>query len=160
MVRGQGKLLNDPKRGIQACCYPNPGYTAEQIQERLPGMILQSDDVVVLLGGTNNVPWDTVPECITKLNRLIDSAQYLNRRAHIAVSEIPIRFDDISLNYKIERLNVFIRHKCTKSTQLHVVNHSDMFWADFGRNGLHFSEVGRAKFTDATRQVVKGITKH
>ena len=160
MVRGQGKLLNDPKRGIQACCYPNPGYTAEQIQERLPGMISQSDDVVVLLGGTNNVPRDTVPECITKLNRLIDSAQYLNRRAHIAVSEIPIRFDDISLNDKIERLNVFIRHKCTKSTRLHVVNHSDMFRADFGRDGLHFSEVGRAKFADATRQVVKDITKH
>ena len=69
MVRGQGKLLNDPKRGIQACCYPNPGYIAEQIQERLPGMVSQSDDVVVLLGGTNNVPRDTVPECITKLNR-------------------------------------------------------------------------------------------
>ena len=78
MVRGQGKLLNDPKRGIQACCYPNPGYTAEQIQERLPGMISQSDDVVVLLGGTNNVPRDTVPECITKLNRLIDSAHTMN----------------------------------------------------------------------------------
>ena len=108
-------------------------------------MVSQSDDVVVLFGGTNNVPRDTVPECITKLNCLIDSAQNLNRRAHIPVSEIPIRFDDINLNDKIERLHVSIRHKCTQSIRLHVVKHSDMFWSDFGRDGLHISEVGRAK---------------
>ena len=98
MVRGQGRLLNDTKQGVSACCYPNPGFTAEQIRDRLPGMISKHDDIVVLLGGTNNVTRDTVATCITEINSLIEDTKILNKRAHIIVCEIPLRFDDISLN--------------------------------------------------------------
>ena len=158
MVRGLGKLLNDPKGGIKACCYPSPGFTAEQIGERLPGMVSEQDDVVVLLGGTNNVPRDPVGTCVMKMNRLIDDTLKLNQRAHVVVSEIPIRFDEISLNEKIERLDIFIPHKCTKSERLHSINHSQMFRSDFGRDGLHLSDNGKAKFADATKRVIKALT--
>ena len=156
MVRGLRKLLNDPKGGIKACCYPSPGFTAEQIGERLPDMVSEQDDVV-LLGGTNNVPRDPVGTCVMKMNRPIDDALKLNQRAHMVVSEIPIRFDEISLNEKIEKLTIFIRHKCTKSERLHSINHGKMSRSEFGRDGLHLSDNGKAKFADATKRVIKAL---
>ena len=66
-------------------------------------MVSEEDDVVVLLGGTNNVPRDPVGTCVMKMNRLIDDTLKLNQRAYVVVSEIPIRFDEISLNEKIEK---------------------------------------------------------
>ena len=159
MVRGQGRLLNDTKQGVSACCYPDPGFTAEQIRDCLPGTISKHDDIVLLLGGTNNGPRVTVATCITEINSLIEDTKTLNKRAHIIVSEIPLRFDDISLNQKIEKINMFIRHKCTKSARLHVVNHGSMFMSDFARDGLHLSAAGKAKFADATQRLMRSITK-
>ena len=143
MVRGQGNLISNRKSGIHACCYPYPGFTAEKIQKRLPGMISKCDDTVVILGGTKNVPRDTVGTCITKIHDLIEAARAQNENAHIIVSQIPIRFDDFALNEKIEKINVFMRHICSKSDRLHVMNLDDMFGSDFGRDGLHFSQAGK-----------------
>ena len=103
MVRGQGNLISDGKSGIHACCYPNPGFTAEKIQKPLPGMISKRDDAVVILGGTNNVPRDTVGTCITKIHDLIKAARAQNENAHIIFSQIPIRFDDFALNEKSKK---------------------------------------------------------
>ena len=157
MIKGQGKLVSDEKLGIRACCYPKPGYTAEKIERRLPGMISEHDDAIVLLGATNNVPRDTVATCITRLNSLVKAARAQNRRAHIVVSELPIRFDDITLNNKIERINGFVRHMCSKSGRLHAMNHANMFRSDFGRDGLHFSEAGKEKFAGNTKLVLQNI---
>ena len=122
-------------------------------------MVSGDDDIVVLLGGTNNVPRDTVAASITEINHLIEDARTLNKDAHILVSEIPIRFDNTDLNEKIDKINVFIRHKCTKSERLHAVRHNSMSRSDFGRDGLHFSAAGKVKFANATQHVIKAITK-
>ena len=127
MIKGQGKLVSDEKLGIRACCYPKPGYRAEKIERRLTVMVSEYDDAIVLLGATNNVPRDTVATCITRLNSLVKAARTQNRRAHIVVSELPIRFDDITLNDKIERINGFVQHMCSKSDRLHAMNHANMF---------------------------------
>ena len=110
MVRGQGERLTDRKCGIAACCFPCPGAKAEGIQRRLKGIVSKRDDVIVLLGGTNNIPTDDVATCITKIGGLVKEVERRNKSAQIILSEIPIRFDDVSLNEKIEKVNIFIKH--------------------------------------------------
>ena len=109
------------------------------------------------MGGTNNVPRDTVGTCITKIHDLIKAARAQNENAHIIVSQIPIRFDDFALNEKIEEINVFIRHICSKSDRLHVMNLDDMFRSDFGRDGLHFSQAGKEKFASNIKCALQKI---
>ena len=149
MVLGQGVLVSDKTKGTFACCVPCPWSKAEGIQKRLSGIISKDDDVIVLLGGTNNVPHDDVTTCIQRINALVCEAQTLNKRAHVIISELPIRFDDVSLNSKVEKINIFIKHICTKSNRIHAMSLDNLFPSHFGRDGLHFSETGRAAFAKA-----------
>ena len=135
-----------------------PGSKAEGIQKRLSGIISKDDDVIVLLGGTNNVPRDDVATCIQRINALVREAQTLNKRAHVIISELPIRFDDVSLNSKVEKINIFIKHICTKSKRMHVMSLNNLFRSHFGRDGLHFSETGRDAFAKAIKRQVKQCT--
>ena len=154
MVRGQGERLTDRKRGIAACCFPCPGAKAEGIQRRLKGIVSKRDDVIVLLGGTNNIPTDDVATCITKIGGLVKEVERRNKSAQIILSEIPIRFDDVSLNEKIEKVNIFIKHLCTKSKRLHPMNLSYLFRSHFGRDGLHFSDSGKLAVAKAAKEII------
>ena len=120
-------------------------------------MIAKCDDALVILGDTNNVPRDSVGITITKINNLVKAARAQNRDAHILLSEIPIRFDNITLNEKIDKINIFIRHACSKSDRLHVLKHHNMFWSDFGRVGLHFSLAGKQKFATTVKRSLQKI---
>ena len=102
MVRGQAERLADRKRGIGACCFPRPSAKAEGIQKRLKGIVSKRDDVIMLLGWTNNIPTDDVATCITKIGRLVKEVERQNKSAQIILRKIPIRFDDVSMQEKIE----------------------------------------------------------
>ena len=87
LVKGQAHLVTDHHKGIEACCFPCPGATAENIQKRAPGMINKRDDVVVVLGGTNNVPVDDVATCLSKIGSLIRTVRQQNETADIVTSD-------------------------------------------------------------------------
>ena len=102
MVRSWGKLIAESSNWVKTWCYPNPGFTTEKNKIRLPGMISKCDYAIVILGWTNNVPRNSVGTCLTRINELVKTARALNDRAHIVISEMLIRFDNIALNSKIE----------------------------------------------------------
>ena len=151
VVRGQGERLTDGKRGFAACCFPCPGAKAKAIQKRIKGIVSKRDDVIVLLGGTNNI--DDVATCITKIGGLVKEVERRNKSAQIILSEIPIRFDDVSLNEKIE-VNIFIKHLCTKSMRLYPMSLSHLFRSHFGRDGLHFSDSGKLAYAKAVKEII------
>ena len=154
LLRVSDMGMTDKRIGISACCFPCPGAKAQHIRKRLPGMVSSDDDAVVVLGGTNNVPVDDVGTCIKKIGGLVQDVHKMNRTAHIIVSEIPNRFDDIALNYKIDKVNVFIRHICTKSKRLHAMSMDHLSRSHFARDGLHFSESGQLCFANAVKETL------
>ena len=158
MVRGQGKLVTDKIQGISACCFPCPGAKAEGIQKRLSGMVSKRDDAIVVLGGTKNVPADEVGTCIRRIGNLIKEVSEVNQTAQIIVSEIPTRFDEVSLNQNIEKINIFIRHVCTKSDRMHSMNLDHLSRSHFARDGLHFSEKGKLCFAKAIKKKLVQIS--
>lgn len=153
LVQDFGILVDDEEKGIRACCYPNPGFTAERIQGRLKHLVSAEDDVVVIVGGTNNVPRDSVGTCIQKLDSLIDSAQKLNPDSQIIIAEIPDRYDRNSDMRKIREINSFLQHVCKKSDKLNLI-HNDFTREDFGRDGLHFSSSGRQKLAQSIKNAI------
>ena len=120
-------------------------------------MIAKCDDAIVILSGTNNVPQDSVGTTITKINNQVKAARAQNRDAHILLSEIPIPFDNIALNEKIDKINISISHACSKSDRLHVLKHHNMFRSDFGTDGLHSSLAGRQEFAATVKQSLQKI---
>ena len=142
-VRSWGKLIAESSNWVKTWCYPNPGFTTEKNKIRLPGMISKCDYAIVILGWTNNVPRNSVGTCITRINKLVKTARALNDSAHIVISEILIRFDNIALNSKIEKTNFFIPHICTRSDWLHSMSHDNMFLSDVLRDGLIFRAKGK-----------------
>ena len=157
LVRGQAQLVTDHHKGIEACCFPCPGATAEKIQKRAPGMINKHDDVVVVLGGTNNVPVDDVATWISKIGSLIRTVRQQNENADIVISEIPKIFDDESLNHNIDKINVFVKHVCTKSERLHAMKLEYLSRSHFGRDGLHFSKTGKLRFAKSIQSEVEKL---
>ena len=156
LVRGQAHLETDHHKGIEACCFPCPGATAEKIQKRAPGMINKRDDVVVVLGGTYNVPVDDVATCILKIGSLIRTVRQQNENADINI-EIPKRFDDESLNHEIDKINVFVKHVCTKFERLHAMKLDYLSRSHFGRDGLHFSKTGKLRFAKSIQSEVEKL---
>ena len=127
LVRGQAHPVKDRHKGIEACCYPCPGALAEEIQVWAPGIINTRDDLAVVL--------DDVAICITKIGSLIRTVCQQNEYADIIIIEILKTFDEECLNHKIEKINVFVTHVCTKSEQLQTMKLDYLFqppaWSSF-----------------------------
>ena len=91
LVSGLGQHVDDEEQNIRACSYPHPGYKAEELKPRLKQTISSSDDILVLVGGTNNIPTDSVSKCIRNIDELISEAVKCKPSGHIVISEIPMR---------------------------------------------------------------------
>ena len=154
IVRGLGSLLNNKQHDV--CCYTNPGCAAEHIAARLTCMTSDDDEVIVLAAGTNNVTKDSVATTITHVGKLIDQSLQLRPRAQVVVNEIPHRYDDSNLNGKIDKINVFIRHKCRKTENLHCLRNT--FRRGDYKDGLHFNEQGLAKFASNIQDRIRDIS--
>ena len=156
LVRDMGEHVDDRTRNIRASSYPNPGYTAEELTPILKHVTSDKDDVLVIFGGTNNIPRDSVSTCIRKIDNLISEAIRLRPNKAILMSEIAKRYDGDYM-YKIEEINDYIHHTSAKHQNLHVLEHGDLCRSDFTRRGLHFSAEGKAKIGNHIRNAVESI---
>ncbi len=151
-VRGLGTLLNDKK--LSAVCYTNPGCKAQHIRDRVPNMMCGlKNDYVVLAGGGNNIPDESVKVCVQNIGLLVATALAHNEKSHVILPNIPYRYDEPLLNSKIDEVNNMLKQKCdgmNRVTYLHQVYES----ADYKRDGLHFNHVGQAKLASTLRQAV------
>ncbi len=151
-VRGLGNLLNDTK--LNAVCYTNPGCKAQHITDRVPNMLCGlKNDYVILAGGANNIPDESVKSCVQNIGLLVATTLAHNERCHVILPNIPYRYDEPMLNSKIDEVNNVLKQKCNgmaRVTYLHQMYES----TDYKRDGLHFNRVGQAKLASALRQAV------
>ena len=79
--------------------------------------------------------------------------QQANKNAQIILMDLPHRYDDPSLNEKIDKINVFIAHKCKKTANVHHIKHS-FVRSDFNGKGLHLNLDGKKKLAESIKEVV------
>ena len=123
-------------------------------------MTREDDDIIVLAVGSNNIPNDDVPTMIQKAGKMVDQIQMKRPNADIIIPGIPRRYDDPdpSDTYmdKMQRVNVFLQHRCRKHRKLHFLKHNFNF-LDYKPDGLHFNETGVGKYARNIRSVVNKI---
>ena len=57
---------------------------------------------------------------------------------------------------KIDRVNVFLKHKCKKSSKLHFMKHNFCF-ADYKADGLHFNQHGIEKYAQNVKSIIGDV---
>ena len=157
-MRGLGHLVNDEK--TEACCYTNPGGSIEIIAPTLGDVTHADDDVIVIGAGSINIPKDDVPTIIKRAGALVDDLQRLRPNANVVIAAIPRRYDcpDERDTYrdKIDRVNIFLRHRCHKNPKLHYLSHNLCF-SDYKRDGLHLNEAGSLKYATNIKAMIGRI---
>ena len=158
LVRGLGNQVNDKDTGV--CCHTFPGGTIERIAPRLPEVTRADDDVIVLAAGSNNIPQYDVATIIRRAGEMIDDLRELRPHAHLVIPAIPRRYDDPDhrdlYRDKIDRVNVFLQHKCKKSSRLHFLKH-DFCFGDYKADGLHLNQHGVAKYAQNIKSIINMV---
>ena len=149
LVRDLGPLVHGDD--LEACSYPNPGCTTRFISQRLQHLAGERDDVIVIQSAVNNIPMQPVTETIKEVGEMIDNALITRPRSKLIIAEVPARVDKPYLNIKIKKLNIFLRHKCTKHQNLHLLKHDFSVW-DYQNDGLHLNQTGKLKYAQHIRQ--------
>ena len=158
LVRGLGPLVNDKK--TEACCYTNPGGSIEIIAPTLGDVMHADDDVIVIGARFINIPKDDVPTIIKRAGALVDDLQRLRLNANVVIAAIPRRYDcpdeRDTCRDKIDRVNIFLRHRCQKNPKLHYLSHNLCF-SDHERDGLHLNEAGSLKYATKIKAMIGRI---
>ena len=128
---------------------------AEQLQNRLKSVVSDKDDLLVVIGGTNNLPVDSVSKCIRNIDNLVTEAIKCNPTGHLLISENPLRVDG---NYmvKVNEVNDYIKHLCSKYDNVQNLSHA-LTRNDLGNDGLHLNIEGKSKIGDAIREVANTL---
>ena len=154
MIRDQE--IHQKARGLDAKCQAFSGRCAHEIQPHVQNATAEDDDAIVLGGGTNNIPRDNVADIIIDIARLIDHTREIRPSQHIIIPQMLNRYDTNDYEYhneKIRRVNIFLKHRCTKDSRMHylpldIIDRDDLY------DGLHMDYTGKDKFAAAVADLV------
>ena len=154
LVRDMGQYVDDEDDNIRACSCSYPGYKAEELTQTLKHCVRDTDDVLVIQGGTNNIPVESVSKCIRHIDDLLMEALRCKQSGHIIISELPLRLDG---NYmaKVREVNEYINHVCNKYENMHVLSH--VLTREDLSDGLHLSVDGKTKVANCIREMVNKL---
>ena len=145
-----GHFVDDTHMNVVGCSIPYSGYKAQHITRRLSGAVSETDDLLVIFGGSNNIPTDSVDKIICSIDNLVSEAVRLRPVRPILLSEIPARFDDY--REKIKQVNNFIDHLRDRYSNLHILCHN-LERRDLGEDGLHFSKRGKTRIGERIKNI-------
>ena len=151
LVHGLGNAVNDDD--FDVCCKCFPGGKIENIALQLPKVTRENDDVIIIAAGSNNIPSHDVATIIRNhACEMIDDLYHTRPNTQLVIPAIPRRYDDPDQSGvyrdKIERVNIFLEHKCKKNQKFHFLWQTD---------GLHFNQAGVEKYAANVKAVIKKI---
>ena len=108
--------------------------------------------------GTNNIETQTTEQCKEEIRQTIDNVSRKRNNKTVIISKIPHRHDKPVLNSKIDAVNAYIVREISQRRNWHILDH-DLSKTDFKKDGLHFNEIGTAKYALEVRHLVRQITR-
>lgn len=162
-VRGlRDKLLPLLPTGcsVETCFQPGAGFQLVAAAHTQAGPLIQltTDDVVVLLCGTNDLcttQWETIQN---SLDGLLEKFQHCRL---LCISNIPFRFDNKKLNFHISRLNAKIRfYVKSKSKNVHIIDScKNLKPKDYSKDGVHINKGGKSKLCARISKIISSCSK-
>ena len=154
IVRGVAPLVHG--KDCDASGYVYPGRTARQINAQIKH--IPPSDVTVLAAGTNNIEKQPLGQCKEEIRQMIDNVSHKRKDNIVIMSRIPPRHDKPILNKKIDDVNDFIVQELKQRKNWHILTH-ELSRDDFKKDGLHFNEIGRAKYAHEIRHIVRNLKR-
>ena len=157
MIRDQE--YHQTARGLAATCHAFSGRRAKEIQPHVTTATSPDDDVIVLGGGTNNIPGDDVIDAIIHIGRLIDHTREIRPKQHIIIPQMLLRYDSVNWVYhneNIRRVNIFLKHRCKRDPMMHFLP-LDLIERDDLYDGLHLDYIGKDKFAASVADLVLSL---
>ena len=152
---GSSMVANQQKRqiarGLDAKVHAHSGEKAQQIQPRINEETSPDDDYIILAGGTNNVPREYVVAIIRHIGNLIDHTREVRPTQQIIIPQLLHRYDNKywrKNNEKINRVNGFLRHRCSKDPLMHFLPLDNITPEELYDN-LHMDYGAKEKYADA-----------
>lgn len=102
---------------------------------------LDDDDLLVVVGGVNNMSAGSVSSLGNQIDELYASARDKNK--NIIWTETPLRFDIVGLNELIREQNEIIRMKCSQYKWTFLNINTVLVRSDYTRQGLHLNNLGK-----------------
>ena len=152
LVRGVAPLVNDKE--LDATGFVNPGRTARQINARVRN--IPTTDITVMAAGTINIQRQPLELCKEELRQLIDNVSRKRKNKTVIMSQIPKRYDEPTLNKKIDLVNEFISSQISHHKNWHLLTHR-FIPSDYKKDGLHLNDVGVAKYAKKIKQKIRSI---
>ena len=91
-----------------------PGKNAEEIKSEINSVSTEPNPLhVIIHAGTNNIPNDTVGECVENIENLANCAEQIFPNSLIGLSSITVR-NDINVNTKVKEVNKELEKLCEK----------------------------------------------
>ena len=154
IVRGVAPLVHG--QDLDASGFVFPGRTARQINAEIRN--IPTSDVTVLAAGTNNIETQTTEQCKEEIRQTIENVSRKRNNKTVIISKIPHRHDKPVLNSKIDAVNAYIVREISQRRNWHILDH-DLSKTDYKKDGLHFNEIGTAKYALEVRHLVRQITR-
>ena len=148
MVNGIEESKLSKSRHIRV--QPLSGAKIEDLQANLDELLHNDLEKVVLHAGTNNSTNDTPEDILDKLKTLVDTIQTALPECKVIVSSIIKRTDNQKANAVCEKVN-----RLLKSSDLCVLDNSNIKEKCLGKRGLHLNMQGNAVFASNLLNAIK-----
>jgi hypothetical protein len=126
-----------------------PGGRIEDAHNLLKSDRFSNLSVTVMIGTNNISRGESVEECLSKYQSMLDTVMATQPSADINILELPKRDDNPALNSVITEFNLRLQRLCSTNARLHFVNFqiepSDLV------DGLHLNRTGNHKLVTAIR---------
>lgn len=137
MVRGISSKVQ-----VDSMAYICSGADANQLTQKMPDLLQTQHNFVLIQGGSNDLNQE-LRHSIPSMGGLLE-ATLKSTDKQILVNAIPGHPDNFKHNDLVMRINIFLKHRCSKSERLHLIDCNPMLKAsNYMKNSHLLIEEGK-----------------
>ena len=137
-----GSRLSNKKRLTKVHAFP--GATTEDMIDFIRPLASRNPDYLIIHAETNDLINFSTKDSLVDYKDIVDTIREINPNIKVIISSVIQRYDNNSLQPKIEELNSKLIWFCAKH-KLFFIDHSNITDIHIGMRGLHLDRSGKAR---------------
>ena len=131
-------------------------YTLEETKHYFEALeSSEQQDAFILQSLCNEITKKSADECSKELTDIIDTIESKSRDTKIIIS-LGLPRDDVTLNRKVEKVNILLKESLTGRQKVHLCDNSNLFYRGAAQQGI-LKEDGLYLSKDGTKLFAKNI---
>ena len=138
----EGSRLSNKKRSTKVHAFP--GAATEDMIDFIRPLAFRNPDCLIIHAGTSDLINFSTKDSLVNYKDIVDTIREINPNIKVIISSVIQRYDNNSLQPKIEELNSKLKSFCAKH-KLFFIDHSNITDIHIGMRGLHLNRSGKAR---------------